>query len=181
MRPTTYAILITAALTACTEPAPERTDTSAQPPATPAPAPGETAVARDTFVTIFFTRGDSTEAVRRTVPAATLEASLRELLRGPTEQERADGLRSWFSDSTANLLRSVEVDSTGTAIVDFADLRSVIPNASSSAGSTMLLHELNATVFAHPHINAVEYRMEGSCDAFGEWLQYGCVTMPRPE
>lgn len=113
--------------------------------------------------------------------AQPLEAALREMLKGPSDSARAAGTHSWFSDTTAGALRSVTVDGAGGAIVDFADLRRLIPNASTSAGSGMLLRELNATVFAVPEIQRVEYRIEGSCEAFWEWLQYGgCQVQRRP-
>lgn len=114
--------------------------------------------------------------------AADLRAALEERLRGPsTEAEAgaADDARSILTAETADALRSVTVDSAGHATVDFHDLRPLIPNASSSAGSTLLLNELNATVFGLPEIRSVEYRMEGSCDLFWEWLQYGCHTVTR--
>jgi spore germination protein GerM len=134
------------------------------------------------LVTIHFTHGDTSISVTRRVHAdsAGLEGALRQLLRGPTASERDAGIQSWFSDATTGMLRSVTVDSAGRAVVDFADLREIIPNASTSAGSTMLLRELNATVFEHGPVRSVEYRIEGSCDIFGEWLQYGCLTMSRP-
>lgn len=139
--------------------------------------------ADSTSLTIHFSRGESTAAVTRRVPAGTvgLEAALRELMRGPTEAERTTGVHSWFSDTTAQALRSVQVDGAGHAVVDFADLRGLIPNASTSAGSGMLLRELNATVFAVPSVESVEYRIEGSCEDFWEWLQYGgCPVQRRP-
>lgn len=112
--------------------------------------------------------------------APELEAALQNVVRGPTEAERAGGAQSWFSEETADVLISAVVDAAGHAIVDFRDLRTLIPNASSSAGSEMLLSELNATVFAFPDIRSVEYRINGSCDVFGDWLQYGCRAEIRP-
>jgi spore germination protein GerM len=140
---------------------------------------GSTATAA---LTIFFSRGESAVAVSREAPAEgpALEAALRQLLRGPTASERSAGMHSWFSDTTAGALRSVDVDVEGGAVVDFADLRELIPNASTSAGSAMLLRELNATVFAVPAVQSVEYRIEGSCDQFWEWLQYDCQVVARP-
>lgn len=139
------------------------------------------AAASDTTVRIYFSRGDSVVPVDRVVRAAGagLEASLRHLLRGPTVAERRAGLTSWFSDSTAGALRSVTVVD-GAAIIDFEDLRPFIPGASTSAGSALLLRELNATVFETPSVRTVEYRMNGSCAKFYEWLQYGCRTASRP-
>jgi hypothetical protein len=58
-------------------------------------------------------------------------------------------------------------------VVDFHDLRTVIPNASTSAGSGMLLAQLDATVFQFDSVSSVVYRIEGDCEAFNEWLQFG--------
>ena len=89
---------------------------------------------------------------------------------------------SWFSAATADVIRSVRVDADGHAVVDMKDLRSIIPNASSSAGSEALLRELNATVFGVEGVRSVEYRMAGSCELLGEWLQYGvCLSFDRAD
>jgi hypothetical protein len=141
-----------------------------------APAPMDSVI-------VVFTRDEAPAPVYRHVPENSAEprAALEWLVRGPTPEGAAAGLRSWFSEKTASALKSVEVDSLGHTIVDFHDLRPLIPNASSSFGSTMLLQELNGTVFQFPGIRSVEYRMEGSCDLFWEWLQYGCQVVARPE
>lgn len=172
---------------ACDAPAPDAArdstaDTAAQANGAPTGTrdTGTTTAAGDTVVTIFFSRDDSIVPVTRTVSNTSLASALRALLHGPTAAERATGITSWFSDATAELLRSVGIDTAGTAVIDFGDLRPVIPNASSSAGSAMLLRELNATVFAQPDVTAVQYRIDGSCDLFWEWLQYGCQTVQRP-
>lgn len=114
-----------------------------------------------------------------TEPSERLRQVLEVLLRGGANGGSA-GEPSWFSSATTNLLRSATVDTSGHAIVDFADLTVVIPNASSSAGSTMLLNELNAAVFGVDGIDSVDYLIEGSCERFWEWLQYGCQTVRRP-
>lgn len=111
-------------------------------------------------------------------PADTLRAALEHMLRGPSDPQPEE--HSWFSAATADALRSVSVDAAGHATVDFEDLRALIPNASSSAGSAMLLAELNATVFGVEGVRSVDYLMEGSCERFWEWLQYGCQTIHRP-
>ena len=130
---------------------------------------------------VVFTRDEQPLRLKRPVAdgEAGVEAALRALLRGPTAEERAAGATSWFSATTIDALRSVSVDSAGLAVVDFADLRQLIPNAASSAGSALLLHELNGTVFQFPDIAAVEYRIDGSCAAFWEWLQYDCQRVRR--
>ena len=122
--------------------------------------------------------GDGATSTAESAPTAELHGALEALVGGRSEQVAGESA-SWFSAETADALRSVAADSAGHAIVDFHDLRALIPNASSSAGSAALLNELNATVFQFPGIHSVEYRMDGSCDHFWEWLQYGCQTVTR--
>ncbi len=133
-------------------------------------------------VQVWFARGEEVVPVTRTVAAApdTLAVAVATLLAGPTAEERAQGLSSWFSDATAEALRSARVSPDGLAIVDFSDLRRTIPNASSSLGSTLLLDALNGTVFAASPADSVEYRFDGSCEAFGEFVQRGCIRYRRP-
>lgn len=133
-------------------------------------------------VAVVFTREEAPVRLWRPVPAssADLRTALEWLVRGPTAEERARGIRSWFSGETAGALKSVEIGPTGRAVVEFHDLRPLIPGASSSAGSAMLLDQLNRTVFHFPGVRSVEYRMDGSCAAFWEWLQYECRIVPRP-
>lgn len=149
-------------------------------------AGADTAGGQDTAaITLFFSRDETAAAVQRPAPPGVprLEAALRALVRGPTGAERESGLHSWFSDSTAHVVRSVRLDDvTGHAVIDFEDLRPLIPNASTSAGSAMLLRELSGTIFAVPGVQSVEYRLEGSCETFWEWLQYGgCQVQERSD
>lgn len=134
-------------------------------------------------VTVFYTCGVDGPAVPtyRVYPTTTasLRTALDQLLAGPTSAEQAAGLTSWFSSATAGYLVGVTV-SSGNAVVDLSDLRAVIPNASTSAGSHMLLAQLDATVFQFPTVTTVLYRIDGSCQLFGEWLQLdGCVPRAR--
>ena len=124
-------------------------------------------------------------AVLREAPAegvsVRLESALRALLEGPTRDEAAAGFTSWFSSQTAQSLNSVAVSDDGRAAVNFADFSALIPNASTSNGSRMLLAELNTTTFQFAEIASVEYRFDGSCDAFWTWLQAGsCQVAARP-
>lgn len=111
--------------------------------------------------------------------AAALRTALDELLAGPSAVERAAGLTSWFSSSTAGDLRSVNL-SSGNATVDFGDLRAAIPNASTSTGSHLLLSQLDATVFQFSTVTSVTYRIAGSCETFGEWLQLDACVPRTP-
>ncbi|MFM2106233.1 MAG: hypothetical protein RL338_1265 [Chloroflexota bacterium] len=110
--------------------------------------------------------------VERTVGSADAEAVLGALLAGPTDAELAAGAHSWFSAATAGMLASATLDG-GVLEVSFHDLRSVIPNASSSCGSAALLGSLDATLLALPGVGSVRYSIEGDEAAFYEWLQRG--------
>lgn len=159
------------------------------PPARGAPAPDPTPACRvpeppaapgTVRVLVYFTCADALHPVPRRVPAtaALLRAAVAELLRGPLPHERAAGFTSWFSAATAGMLRSALI-ADGRAVLDFADLRPIIPSASTSAGSRELLGQLTTTVAQFPHIATVEYRLAGSCAAFWEWLQVGgCPPVP---
>lgn len=139
--------------------------------------PTREAPARVAAVKVYFARGapgprcDRVAAVRRLVPApAVLRGALESLLRGPTATERARGYGGMFSARTARMLRSVGIRN-GRAYVDFRDFRRVIPNASSSCGSTLLLAQLDRTVTQFPTVRRAVYSFNGSRAAFYEWLQ----------
>lgn len=158
------------AVTGGTEPAPACPTGSR-----PTPPPGQM------VVTVFFTcNADTVVPAYRLAPASTgvLRAALDQLLAGPTPAERTAGLGSWFSSDTAGMVASVSV-SNGKAVVNFRDLRAIIPNASTSAGSQLLLAQLDATVFQFSTVRSVEYRIDGSCSRFFEWLQLACAVRSR--
>lgn len=99
----------------------------------------------------------------------TLRTGMEQLLAGPTEQERAQGLGAFFSDQTRDLLISAERRGD-VAEVDFKDLRPVIPNASSSCGSAALLAQLDATAKQFGASRTL-YSINGDLDTFYNWLQ----------
>jgi hypothetical protein len=146
----------------------------------PQPAAGQTAIK------VFYSCGDvgrGPVAITRVVPKTTsvLRAAVGSLLEGPSAEERAAGFTSFFSSETAGMVKGVNLSAAGAATVDFADLRPVIPNASASAGSAMLLAQLDATVFQFASVRSVVYRIDGDCEAFTEWLQIGgCEPRRRP-
>lgn len=144
-------------------------------------APGASAPPADS-ISVTFTREELPVPVRRALPTGgdPLPAAIAWLVRGPTEAEGTRGIESWFSEATTGSVRSVVLDESGHLVVDFDDLAALIPGASSSTGSRLLLQELNGTVFTFPEVESVEYRMEGSCARFWEWLQYSCHSVGRP-
>jgi hypothetical protein len=140
-------------------------------PRPPSPAPSTVTV------NVYFHRGQATDpaqvvAVTRAVPRSgdIPSATLGQLLAGPTAAERSAGYSSWFSQETTHMLRGTRV-SNGVAYADFGDLRTVIPNASSSYGSGMLLAELDATLKQFPDVHSTVYSLNGDVAAFYEWLQ----------
>ena len=96
------------------------------------------------------------------------------LLAGPTPADVEAGAISMFSNATVGMVRSV-TRSGGTLHVDFADLRTVIPNASASCGSEALTAQLNSTAFALEGVERVGYSIFGSCSVMFEWLQRECT------
>ena len=83
------------------------------------------------------------------------------------------------SSATTGSVRSVILDE-GRLTVDFKDIRSKIPNASTSCGSAALLAQLNRTAFQFPEVAQVRYEFLGSCDTFMNFLQRECTEPTRP-
>lgn len=131
-------------------------------------------------VRVFFTCADSVRPVDRYVSdsPALLTGTLNALLAGPTDEELLAGFFSWFNRETAGMVASVEVRDS-VADVSFGDFSSLIPGASSSAGSEQLLAQLRATIFQFPGLREARLSFDGDCDAFWNWLQRGCQAL-RP-
>jgi spore germination protein GerM len=110
-------------------------------------------------------------ARRRTVRApAVLKGAMRALLRGPTASERTRGYAGWFSRRTAGRLNGVRIGE-GVAHIDFRDFRHIIPNASTSCGSALLLAQLDRTALQFPTVDRAVYSFDGSVKRFYHWLQ----------
>ncbi|CAN5902279.1 hypothetical protein BH23ACT10_BH23ACT10_11780 [soil metagenome] len=125
-------------------------------------------------VQIYFTPAgsecDVVDPYARTVPTpAVLTGAIRQLLAGPTAQERPS-TATMFSSHTAGMLRSVTIRD-GVAHIDFADLRQTVPNASTACGSASLLSQLDATATQFPTVLRARYAINGSEATFYHWLQ----------
>lgn len=147
------------------------------------PAPG--AQRATTVVSIFAPRGSvgldcaRVRPLPRTVrKPAVLTGAVRALLAGPTAAERRRGYGGWFSAKTAGLLRSVRLV-RGVAYVDFRDFSRLIPNASSSCGSALLLAQLDSTARQFPSVRRAVYSFDGSATSFYAWLQRGVPSGSR--
>jgi spore germination protein GerM len=149
----------------------------------------ETTPPPEVDVLVYFTMADDVEMtpvpVARTIPnsdnfAVLVRATMEQLLQGPTDAEKAQGLISWFSAATAHSLTSVG-SYNDVLDMDFAGWKTIIPNASTSAGSQMLLSQLNSTLFQFPSVQRVDYTLDGDCAAFWEWLQSDCHSVTRAD
>lgn len=109
---------------------------------------------------------------RQVPPPAVLAGSMRYLLAGPSAAERRRGYGGWFSMRTAKSLRSVRIH-RGVAFIDFRNFARLIPNASTSCGSAMLLAQLDRTAKQFPGVRRAIYSFDGSSRTFYEWLQRG--------
>ena len=78
------------------------------------------------------------------------------------------------------MLSGAWIEPGGRAVVDLADFSALLANASTSAGASQLLAELNATAFQFREVTAVEYRFDGSCAVFWTWLGGTCHAERRP-
>lgn len=108
--------------------------------------------------------------VRAVQPPQVLAGAITALLAGPTAAEQAAGSTSFFSAQTAGMLNWAHV-SDGVARIDFADFSRIIPNASSSCGSSALLASLDTTAEQFASVNSAVYSFNGSVPAFYQWLQ----------
>jgi hypothetical protein len=112
---------------------------------------------------------------RRVAAPAVLAGAMRALLRGPTAAERRLGYGGWFSGKTAGMFRSARI-AGGTAYIDFRNFSKLIPNASSSCGSALLLAQLDRTATQFNNVRRAVYSFSGSRRAFYQWLQ---LTAPE--
>jgi hypothetical protein len=105
---------------------------------------------------------------------------LHEVLRGLSEEELSDGYISVFSETTADALESAEVDGT-MAVIDFND-SILIENGSTTTGGAELQAALLQNVFSVDQLESVEFRVNGSCEAWSNFLQdTGCRVYTRDD
>jgi spore germination protein GerM len=148
----------------------------AQSQGVPQPTNGGAATASPALssVTLFFPKQNSTDCTQ-VVPATRriadrgLTGVMKALVAGPNEPERAMGLGGWFTDQTKDVVNSAQVEG-GVARVDFKDLRAIIPNASSSCGSSSLLAQLDSTAKQFG-VTRTLYSINADVDLFYNWLQ----------
>jgi spore germination protein GerM len=121
---------------------------------------------------------DEVESYPRLIPADSdpIRGAFDALLAGPLPAE--SGAASWFSAATAGAVLSTDLTES-VLTVDLDDLSGVIPNASSSCGSSAFLSQLQATAFQFEEVEEVVFLFEGSCDRLFEFLQMECTPAVR--
>jgi hypothetical protein len=108
-----------------------------------------------------------------------LTTTLREMVNGLEDEEAALGFRNPFPAEAADAFLGVSI-SQGTAFVEFT--AALFPEgADTPEGAQILLTTLNANVFQFSTIDAVEYRLSGSCDAFWRQLGASCEVVTRAQ
>lgn len=107
-------------------------------------------------------------------------ATFRNLVSGPTDFERDLSFSSFFDLETAAALNTVTL--TGAALVlDFNDAI-VVNNASTSTGGIQFNDELRANAFQFPEVDSVEFRLDGSCEAWSTLFESdGCWVITRAQ
>lgn len=110
---------------------------------------------------------------------APLRAAVRKLMEGPTRRERRLGCVSNLSHD-AHLLADVALLG-GEAVIDFAPaFPRELGIVSTTHAGTVFLTQLELTAFQFPNVRSIRLEIDGSCEAFGEFMQAGeCVTLRR--
>lgn len=121
------------------------------------PAMPKTTPAGEVAVNIYFLRGEEGVAVARKVEKGGAEEALVELLKGPTESEKQEGLFSPIPEGTRLNSYAVEGD---TAKVDFSG--ELLKFGGGSAAVRGITAEINKTVLANdPRAGTVEVTIDG--------------------
>jgi len=123
------------------------------------------------------------EFIYRTVPrtAQRLGATMTELVKGPTDAERALGFGSFFSSDTADAVRGVTI-SDGRAFVDFNSFE--VPEAvtATDQGRQFFVINIAANALQYESVTSVEIRLNGSCEAFSQLIgATGCTVISQSD
>ena len=141
-------------------PAPSRPDdTTATTAATPPPQPGATVASGggSTNVKVYFTRGESLEAVNRAVPrvARVGAETVKALLAGPTADETRSGLGTAIPPDTRFL--NLVIDD-GVARVD---LSGAFESGGGTLSLTMRLAQVTCTLDQFDSVRGVRFSLDG--------------------
>lgn len=113
-------------------------------------------------------------------PVERLRRALVALLDGPTDLERDAGMVGVVPEGSSALHGTVDLASDGLATIDFLPTLSDVTNLSTSAAGGAFLRALRATTLQFDEVTAVEFRLDGSCEAFFEFFQSTCQHFAEP-
>lgn len=121
--------------------------------------------------------------VYRVVPATdlVLTTTISEMTKGLDRDEAGLGFRTPFPAAAEGSFPGLSIVD-GTALIEFSSDSIFPPGVDTAEGAQIFLSTLNANVFQFSSIAAVEYRLNGSCDAF--WQRLGaeeCDPITRAE
>ena len=110
---------------------------------------------------------------------ARVHFALEQLLAGPTPEEGELGYASVFPPGSEELLIGVEVDDDGLAALDFADALQTVGALNSSHNRFLLFGTLGETTFQFDEVQAIVFRIEGSCEQFASYFETTCEPLLR--
>ncbi|MGB9680972.1 MAG: GerMN domain-containing protein [Minisyncoccia bacterium] len=100
--------------------------------------------------------------------------TLNLLFLGPTEQEKAEGYTSVFSPENKDILKNLDISPDGIVYIDLYDIRSIMPEVSSSCGSSQFMKSIEETLKQFQLVKKVIFAINGDPQMFYEWVQLGC-------
>ena len=114
--------------------------------------------------------------VTRRIPrtSAVARAALEQLFGGPSDEEKAKGFFSDFSETTKSFLLSVNVKNKA-AYVNLRDptLTPVTGNFTTSCGGSNFFGQVENTLKQFPSIKKVFFAINGDPSLFYDWMQIG--------
>jgi len=109
-----------------------------------------------------------------------IEWTLRSLLAGLTDDEKAAGFVTDFDAATADALNSVTLID-GRVVADFNNTI-IVNNMGTSSGMVSFNAELHRNLFLQPEVDSVEFRLDGDCGAWSALFEAdGCRVISRTD
>ena len=110
---------------------------------------------------------------------ARLHFAIEQLLAGPTPDERDLVYSSVFPSGSEEVLIGVDVGEDGLATIDFADALEAVGSLNASHNRFLFFGTVGHTAFQFDEVEAIEFRIEGSCDRFASYFETACRPWRR--
>jgi spore germination protein GerM len=105
----------------------------------------------------------------------SVESVLKNLFMGPSKKEKKLGYSSYFSKKTSNILKHIYLDKENfTAYINLKDIRSILPDITSSCGSTEFISQITETLKQFPNIDRIIFAINGNAKLFYQWINTSC-------